>query len=265
MARSILYNDGISIQHTGARYADKAPVTGSITLPIEKGDDILTGHWKNHKEKIKSITTDDKGQPLVNDRPLLNVRIPKLMEKTSTKIKDLWGDLVEPPLTEPVFQVGDRLLFPNSYEKDVFTVKELSTDAMGSEWYYIFEEIPDNPMSEERLINSRVKKQDNNIKTNSILTVQSSNKTGRLRDNNDLDLLSDTMPEFMRSNTQATAALHHVADDRSAIRQEVDCMKAIYDAAKKVHKMKHTTESFKLMEKAKKDYDRLLMEEARLD
>jgi len=48
-----------------------------INLPIEIGDEILTGRFKNKKTKIKSIDKNDKGDLTINDKPALKFRIPK--------------------------------------------------------------------------------------------------------------------------------------------------------------------------------------------
>lgn len=52
-----------------------------IKVDLEKGDDILTGKFKNHKDKVKKIGKDDKNQPTVNDKPMLKFKIPKLTPK----------------------------------------------------------------------------------------------------------------------------------------------------------------------------------------
>ena len=62
-----------------------------IKVDLEKGDDILTGKFKNHKDKVKKIGKDDKNQPTVNDKPMLKFKIPKLTPKKAKakeKIKE---------------------------------------------------------------------------------------------------------------------------------------------------------------------------------
>ena len=65
----------------------------SIDLDINLGDTVLTGHWRNHKEKVRSIGKDKHGQPTINDRPILNIRLPKLMNKQASDETILlpWG------------------------------------------------------------------------------------------------------------------------------------------------------------------------------
>lgn len=59
----------------------------NIDLPIEKGDVILTGKFRNKKVVVKSIGTDEHGSPTVNGKSILNVRIEKLM-KDKKKLKE---------------------------------------------------------------------------------------------------------------------------------------------------------------------------------
>ena len=67
-----------------------------IKIPIEIGDIIYVGRFKNKRVVVKSIEYNEYGLPLINGRPLLTVRIEKLMPKTesikvssSIKLKDL--------------------------------------------------------------------------------------------------------------------------------------------------------------------------------
>lgn len=50
-----------------------------IQLPIEIGDVILAGRFKNKKITVKEITFDEYGLPLVNGRGIMKIRIQKLM------------------------------------------------------------------------------------------------------------------------------------------------------------------------------------------
>ncbi len=49
----------------------------NIDVPINIGDEILGGKFKNKKIKVKSIDKNEKGDITVNDKPLLKFRIPK--------------------------------------------------------------------------------------------------------------------------------------------------------------------------------------------
>jgi hypothetical protein len=48
-----------------------------IKIPIEIGDEILGGKFKNKKVKVKEIGKNDKGDIIINGKPLLRFRIPK--------------------------------------------------------------------------------------------------------------------------------------------------------------------------------------------
>jgi hypothetical protein len=59
------------------RYSD---LTEDITIPINIGDIVLGGRFKNKKIKVKSITKNEKGDILINKKPLLKYRIIKQEE-----------------------------------------------------------------------------------------------------------------------------------------------------------------------------------------
>jgi len=48
-----------------------------ITIPINVGDEILGGKFKNKKIKVKEIGENEKGDITINGKPLLRFRIPK--------------------------------------------------------------------------------------------------------------------------------------------------------------------------------------------
>jgi len=59
-----------------------------ISIPIEIGDIVRVGRFKNKRIKVKTIEYDEYGLPIINGRPLLTMRIEKLMEpKTEEVIK----------------------------------------------------------------------------------------------------------------------------------------------------------------------------------
>lgn len=51
-----------------------------INLPIEIGDTILAGRFKNKKITVKEIGVDEHGLPTINGRGILKIRIQKLMK-----------------------------------------------------------------------------------------------------------------------------------------------------------------------------------------
>ena len=62
----------------------------AMELDLEVGDVILAGKFKNKRKIVKSIGSDDLGQPTVNGMKVLNFRIEKLMpkDKWSKKSKE---------------------------------------------------------------------------------------------------------------------------------------------------------------------------------
>jgi hypothetical protein len=52
---------------------------GKLIIPIEKGDTMLTGRFRNKPIKVEKVEIDDLGQPTVNGSPILKFRLPKLM------------------------------------------------------------------------------------------------------------------------------------------------------------------------------------------
>jgi len=53
----------------------------SVNLPIEIGDTVLMGRFKNKRVKVKTITYNEKGDLQINGRPALKFRIPKSDKK----------------------------------------------------------------------------------------------------------------------------------------------------------------------------------------
>ena len=52
---------------------------GKLIIPIEEGDTMLVGRFKNKSVKVKKIEFDDIGQPIVNGAPILKCKLPKTM------------------------------------------------------------------------------------------------------------------------------------------------------------------------------------------
>ncbi len=50
-----------------------------IIIPVEVGDIMLTGRFRNKPVKVEDIGIDDLGQPTINGKPILKFRLPKLM------------------------------------------------------------------------------------------------------------------------------------------------------------------------------------------
>lgn len=62
-------------------WTDTSNKLEEINLDIQKGDVLLGGRFRNKKIKVKTIGTDDMGQPTVNGNQILKVRIQKLIKK----------------------------------------------------------------------------------------------------------------------------------------------------------------------------------------
>lgn len=52
-----------------------------IEVPVEIGDEILMGKFKNKKTIVKTIEWNDKGDLLINGKSALKFRIPKKDKK----------------------------------------------------------------------------------------------------------------------------------------------------------------------------------------
>lgn len=75
-----------------------------IQLPIEIGDVILTGRFKNKKVTVKEISYDNYGNPLINGRSILKIRMPKVY--MNNKIEDTVRKIVREVISE--LDVTDR-------------------------------------------------------------------------------------------------------------------------------------------------------------
>ena len=64
-------------------------ISEALALDLEVGDIILTGRFKNKRTAVKSIGTDDMGQPTINGMKALSFRIEKLMPKSKWSKKSL--------------------------------------------------------------------------------------------------------------------------------------------------------------------------------
>ena len=50
-----------------------------LIIPIEVGDTVMVGRFRNKPVKVKEIGIDELGQPTVNGNTILKFRIPKIM------------------------------------------------------------------------------------------------------------------------------------------------------------------------------------------
>jgi len=72
------------------------PFLNEVELPIKVGDDVLMGRFKNKRVKVKSITYNEKGDLLINNRPALKFRLvqndKKLLPNKTTNKKSAEPD-----------------------------------------------------------------------------------------------------------------------------------------------------------------------------
>jgi hypothetical protein len=59
----------------------KSEVKNGIFIPINVGDTILIGRFKNKKTIVKTIGKDEYGMPTINGKRVVNFRIPPKEEK----------------------------------------------------------------------------------------------------------------------------------------------------------------------------------------
>jgi len=84
-----------------------------IIIPINVGDVILGGRFKNKKITVKKIGKNEKGDITINGKPLLKFRIPK---KTNEKI--IYNDMKHIKLFEDFNQNNDRIsIFEQDWKK----------------------------------------------------------------------------------------------------------------------------------------------------
>ena len=53
----------------------------NINIPIEVGNILYGGRFKNKKTTVKSISKDENDEPLVNNKPLLKYKLKKFFTK----------------------------------------------------------------------------------------------------------------------------------------------------------------------------------------
>ena len=56
-------------------FTQQVPLKESISVPIEIGDTVLGGKFKNRKIVVEDIGENDKGDITINGSPLLRFRI----------------------------------------------------------------------------------------------------------------------------------------------------------------------------------------------
>lgn len=57
------------------RTNDEPEINENIDVPINVGDVVLGGKFKNKRITVKEISTNEKGDILINGKPMMKVRI----------------------------------------------------------------------------------------------------------------------------------------------------------------------------------------------
>lgn len=84
----------------------KKLIQEAITLPIEIGDTVLMGKFKNRKVVVKTISFNEKGDLLINDRTAMKMRLVKKQAPVEETIK-LTEETIELPADKTiVLQAG---------------------------------------------------------------------------------------------------------------------------------------------------------------
>lgn len=102
-------------------------------LDLVKGDIILRGKYRNRKEVVKTFGNDDKGQPTVNGKRILNFNVEKLLPKKDIKesIKDvlmnILNEISEKNITYGELKIGDRFKSDKNEYHVVVDTKPIST------------------------------------------------------------------------------------------------------------------------------------------
>jgi len=87
-----------------------------INLPIEIGDLVLGGRFKNKKIIVKEIGYDEYGSPTINGRSILKVRIPKLYQNRKVN-ETLDQRQVRVSLIKT--DAGDWILYDDSKDQNI--------------------------------------------------------------------------------------------------------------------------------------------------
>lgn len=100
-----------------------------IQLPIEIGDTILTGKFRNKRVVVKEIGVDEHNLPTVNGRGILKIRIEKLMKpKVNTKeIKESEINIGH-SIPAKIKKEGDRFCIYRLSQPDGEETKALNRD-----------------------------------------------------------------------------------------------------------------------------------------
>lgn len=117
-----------------------------IQIPIEIGDTILAGRFKNKKITVREIGLDDFGLPTINGRGILKIRIPKLYVKENTMKKINEGSAGSIPVKIKLLDIWPMAIKALSYDwgngVDVETLNFVKSLKFPTEGYILRGETP---------------------------------------------------------------------------------------------------------------------------
>lgn len=91
--KSHLYNKGVRTYREIYIYINSNPIDEKIVIPVNVGDTIYTGRFKNRKTVIKSIGEDEYGMPTINNKKIVNFRKFKKKKNESFLNETYYEDL----------------------------------------------------------------------------------------------------------------------------------------------------------------------------
>jgi len=97
----------------------------ALNIDIDIGDIVLGGRFKNKRMEVKKFGTDDLGQPTINGRKLLTVRIEKKLpiNKQSSKTREEKDMNKESMLNQ---------IYENSFNDEVQKMAGIRTEFLGN-------------------------------------------------------------------------------------------------------------------------------------
>ena len=100
-------------------------------LDINKGDTILRGKYRNKKEVVKTFGHDEKGQPTINGKRILNFNIEKLLPKKD--IKEMKRSELKELIMECILEEGSGKNPRNEIKAIISALKKLGQGGYGDD------------------------------------------------------------------------------------------------------------------------------------
>ena len=89
-----------SIESSKGEPLKPAGLTEDINIPINVGDTVMMGRFKNKKVIVKDISWNEKGDLLINGRSAMRMRILPKQDKDQALTQEWWGNSFKELLTE---------------------------------------------------------------------------------------------------------------------------------------------------------------------